>query len=117
VNDLGDCESVHEAEERDSGPREATRTWDRASAVAEAKGAAAGEAAVRKGAKKVSWKRGELGFGRGRFLRRRGFRVLRNAMAVDRGALEGVGPYVGIPGAESFLRRGLLVSSRKVTTP
>jgi hypothetical protein len=81
VNGLGDCGSIHGAEERNRGPREPTKTWDRASAAA---AAAKGEAAVRKGAKMVSWKRGEVGFGRGRFLRRRGFRVLRNAMAVDR---------------------------------
>lgn len=53
--------------ERNSGPRGLARTWGRAAAEAE----------------KVWWERGELGFGRARVRRRRGFRVLRNAMAVD----------------------------------
>jgi hypothetical protein len=56
VNGLGDCESIHGEEERNSGPREPTKTWDRASEAAaeEAKGAAAGGTAARKGAKMVS---------------------------------------------------------------
>ena len=52
VNGLGDCESIHGADGRNSGSRELKRTCERAAAAA-AKGGAAGETAVRKGAKKV----------------------------------------------------------------
>lgn len=94
VSGVADCESIHGGDERNSGPPERRGTWGCAAA---ARRAAVGEAVPESDgepeeARKV-WKvgrglRSEIGV---RLLRRRGFRVLRKAMAVDRGALQGGG--------------------------
>lgn len=90
VSGVADCESIHGGEERNSGPPERMGTWGCAAA---AKGAGAGPGEE---ARKVWSERRGLGFGIGvGLLRRRGFRVLREAMAVDCGALEGSGRLSG----------------------
>lgn len=91
VSGVADCESIHGGEERNSGPPDRTGTWV---CAAPAKGAAAGEAAAgvmvvgEEDARKV-WRerRGLESEIRVVLLRMIGFRVLRKAMAVDRGAL------------------------------
>lgn len=108
VSGVADWESIHGGEERNSGPPERMGTWWCAAAAkgagAVAWEAAAGEEAVRK----ASRERRERGFGIGvGLLRRRGFRVLRNAMAACCGALEGRGRDRGRVGSELFLRRAL----------
>jgi len=96
VSGVADCESIHGGDERNSGPPDRTGTWV---CAAPAKGAAAGEAAAGvmvvgdDEARKVWSERRGLGFEIGVvLLRMRGFRVLRKAMAVDRGALQWSGP-------------------------
>ena len=91
VSGVADCESIHGGDERNSGPPDRTGTWV---CAAPAKGAAAGVMVVGEDeARKVWRERSGLGFEIGVvLLRMRGFRVLRKAMAVDRGALQWSGP-------------------------
>ena len=87
VSGVADCDSIHGADERNSGPPDRMGTW-----VCTALAAGEAVAVVVVGedeARKVWRERSGLGFEIGvACLRMRGFRVLRKAMAVDRGALQ-----------------------------
>lgn len=92
VSGVADCDSIHGADERNSGPPDRMGTWVCAALAAgeEAAAVVVGEDEARKVWRERSGLGFEIGVAR---LRMRGFRVLRKAMAVDRGALQWVPPY------------------------
>jgi hypothetical protein len=91
VSGVADCDSIHGADERNSGPPDRMGTWV---CTALANGVAAAVVVGEDESRTVWRERSSLGIAIGvACLRIRGFRVLRKAMAVERGALQWVWPY------------------------